>query len=133
MFEEIKRKYTEEVSSELDEVNRMKLGDDEYSKTVTGMNAMTDRIIKMEEIKLEERRIEVEALKVEAEKEKTKGEKFINVLKTVGEWAIFLASMGVTICAYDDHKRFERDYTDTTTGGKHATKNLLTAMERWRR
>lgn len=133
MFEELKRKYKEEVITELDVVGKMALGEDEYSKTVTGMNAMTDRIIKMEEIELEERRLEVEAAKVEVEREKTKGEKFINVLKTVGEWAIFLASMGVTICAYDDHKRFEREYSDTTTGGKHATKNLLTAMERWKR
>lgn len=133
MFEELKRKYKEEVITELDEVGKMTLGEDEYSKTVTGMNAMTDRIIKMEEIELEERRIEVEAAKVEVEREKTKGEKLLNFAKTAGEWVIFLISAGVTICAYDDHKRFEREYSDTTSGGKHATKNLLTLMERWKR
>lgn len=66
----IKRLLTEELTDELNELNKMDLGKDEYVKTVGGVSQLTDRLIKLEELELKETEMAIEEKKIAIEEAK---------------------------------------------------------------
>ena len=129
---ELERNLEQEVLNEVEEIGKMQLGSDEYTKTVNGMNAMADRVIKIKELTLKEREIEVEQEKNETEKKKTKGEMFNNIAKHAVNVILFGVCVVVNIWANKDSKDFEMGYTHTTTAGKESNKTLLSLMNKFK-
>ena len=75
----IKNLLKEELTEEIEELGKMKLGDEEYVKTVGGASQLMDRLIKLEELDIkanevanEERKVAIEEQKIVEEREDRK-------------------------------------------------------------
>lgn len=125
-MKELRNPIIEEVQNEIAEVAKMELGSDEYVKTVNGVNGLTDRAIKMQEVENESRRLDVEAEKLLIEKEKIDSDKKGNWIKVGGSVLVALLYAGVNIWAVKDNQRYENGGgMHTAEGGRAGLRNLL--------
>lgn len=128
----IKQTLTEEVLNEYDEIAKMKLGSDEYVKTVQGVNSMVDRLNDLEKNENDSIKLELEADKLKLEQERLafdkKGQKIGNIIKVT----LFGVCTAVTIWANIDSKKFEMGYTHTSSAGRESTKKLLSFMDKFK-
>jgi hypothetical protein len=124
---ELQRTLQEESKAEVEEISKMALGEDATTKTVSGAMAMTDRVIKIEELKIEEQKIEIEKEKIEVEKKRINGEKFVSILKTVGQIGLGVASIAVGLVI--NSKSIDREMNEgiihSSTAGRENEKKLL--------
>lgn len=124
---ELQRTLQEESKAEVEEISKMDLGEDATTKTVNGAMAMADRVIKIEELKIEEQKIEIEKEKIEVEKKRINGEKFVLILKTVGQIGLGVASIAVGLVI--NSKSIDREMNEgiihSSTAGRENEKKLL--------
>lgn len=124
---ELQRTLQEESKAEVEEISKMALGEDATTKMVNGAMAMADRVIKIEELKIEEQKIEIEKEKIEVEKKRINGEKFVSILKTVGQIGLGVASIAVGLVI--NSKSIDREMNEgiihSSTAGRENEKKLL--------
>lgn len=125
-MENVKRLLEEELVDEIQNLNKMDLGSDEYRTTVDGISKLMDKVNDAEKIKLdaqekEASRIQDAELEMVKIKEEKKG-RLTNVLTTVAGIVIPVA---VTIWGTITTLKFEEEGTITTTSGKSFAKNLF--------
>ena len=121
----------EEARRQYEEIGRMQLGSEEYSRAVKGANEMMDRLYEAEKIGNEAKRIEVEEQKAEMEKIRIETERRDRRTQLIVNGAIFVISAGITIWANVDSKVFERTDTHTTEAGRNSTRKLLGFMDKF--
>lgn len=126
----VEKTMYEEVQTEFEEIGKMKLGSDEYVKTVTAANATVDRLNEMEKIKVEKRKLDVEERKLDIEEQRIINDKKDHFVKNVLTVGIFAASTLVTIWANFDAKKFEGAYTHTTEAGRGSERKLLNFIDK---
>lgn len=124
---ELQRTLQEESKAEVEEISKMALGEDTTTKTVNGAMAMADRVIKIEELKIEEQKIEIEKEKIEVEKKRINGEKFVSILKTVGQIGLGVASIvvGLVINSKSIDREMNEGIIHSSTAGRENEKKLL--------
>ena len=124
---ELQRTMQEESKAEIEEISKMALGEDATTKTVNGAMAMADRVIKIEELKIEEQKIEIEKEKIEVEKKRINGEKFVSILKTVGQIGLGVASIavGLVINSKSIDREMDEGIIHSSTAGRENEKKLL--------
>jgi hypothetical protein len=125
-MENVKRLLEEELVDEIQNLNKMDLGSDEYRTTVDGISKLMDKVNDAEKIKLdaqekEASRIQDAELEMVKIKEEKKG-RLTNVLTTVAGIVIPVA---VTIWGTITTLKFEEEGTITTTSGKSFATNLF--------
>lgn len=124
---ELQRTLQEESKAEVEEISKMDLGEDATTKMVNGAMALADRVIKIEELKIEEQKIEIEKEKIEVEKKRINGEKFVSILKTVGQIGLGVASIAVGLVI--NSKSIDREMGEgiihSSTAGRENEKKLL--------
>ena len=59
--------YRDEIGDELNELNKMELGADDYKATVSGVTQLTDRFIKLKELEIEQQKVDLESAKIAVE------------------------------------------------------------------
>ena len=128
----IRQTLTEEVLNEYDEISKMTLGSEDYTKTVNGVNSMVDKLNDMQRIENDARKLDIEEDKLKLEQERlafdSKSQKVGNIIKV----ALFGVCTAVTIWANIDSKRFEMGYTHTSSAGRETTKKLLNFMDKFK-
>ena len=116
----------EEITTELQELNKMAVGTEEYEKAVNGITKLVDRVIKMDENDLEyqdraEAREEDTKIKTEQLKEDRKDRLAKNLIAVAG----IIIPVGVTIWGTVASFKFEEEGTVTTIMGRGFINKLL--------
>lgn len=132
MREELMELVTKEVESEVKSIGSMELGIDEHVKTAQVANNMIDRLIKVDEVENEKRKLDLEERKLDIEEKKLENDKRNNVVKNVLSGLAFVTSLGVTIWANIDSKKFEQGFTHTTEAGRGSTRKLLNLLDKFK-
>lgn len=132
MKEQLMELVNKEVESEVKSIGSMELGADEHVKTAKVANDMMDRLIKVDEIENEKRKLDLEERKLDIEEQKVENDKRNNKIKNVLSGIAFVTSLGVTIWANIDSKRFELGSTHTTEAGRGSTRKLLNLLDKFK-
>lgn len=127
----VERIMREEAQKQYEEIGKMALGTEDYSRAVKGANEMMDRVYESRKITNEERRIEVEEIRADIERERIEADRRDRRNQIIINSLMFIISTGVTIWANIDSKNFERTDVHTTEAGKASTRKLLSFMDRF--
>lgn len=114
----IETPVVEEVLSEIEEVQRIKIGTDEHEKAVKSATTLMDRAIKIEELNLEKRKIENEERKLDVEEQRLEAEKKDRIRKDVITVATSGLSLAAGLLVVMETFRFDLTSTSTSTLGR---------------
>lgn len=123
---EIKNLLHDEVSKEIEELGKMKLGDTEYINTVKGVTELTDRYVSIKKIEMEmddkymDREIDSN-IKLTQIRDDKKDRRMKNLISIGGT----LLMAGITVWGALKSWEFERDDTVASTMGKGFMSRLL--------
>lgn len=128
---DLKRIVDEEVVAEMQELNKMELGSDEYKATVDGIVKMMDRSIEMEKLKKEseekEKALEAETrLKEEEIEVDRKDKKWRNILTGVS----ITGGLGVTVWGAIKSWKFEEHGYISSSAGRKFMDNLFKILKK---
>lgn len=120
----------EEASLEFEEIGKMELGSDAHAKAVQAANAMVDRLNESDKIENEKRRLDIEERRLDIEERKVENDRKLGLIRNALTFATFVGSVGVTIWANIDSKRFEQGFTHTTDAGRSSSRSLLNLLDK---
>lgn len=116
----------EEITTELQELNKLELGTDEYEKTVNGITKLVDRVIKMDENDLEyQDRAEAREKDADIREKQINDERKDRLAKNLIAAVGIVVSVGVTIWGTLKSFEFEKEGTVTTIMGRGFISKLL--------
>ena len=116
----------EEITAELQELNKLELGTDEYEKTVNGITKLVDRVIKMDENDLEyQDRAEAREKDADIREKQINDERKDRVAKNLIAIAGIVIPIGLTIWGTKASFEFEKEGTVTTIMGRGFINKLL--------
>lgn len=116
----------EEITTELQELNKMAVGTDEYEKAVNGITKLVDRVIKMDENDLEyQDRAEAREKDAELKEKQINDERKDRLAKNLLTVASIVVPVGVTIWGTLKSFEFEKEGTVTTIMGRGFISKLL--------
>ena len=134
---DVSTRLKDEVMSEIEGVSTMTLGSAEHGHTVEAVNGMIDRLVKLEQVETDKRKLDLESEKLRLEEEKrdleelkVNNEARNNKIRNVITVATTVLTVGVTIWANVDSKRFEQGFTHTTEAGRTSTRKLLGLLDK---
>lgn len=122
----VKQKLMEEFNSQIEGLNKMKLGTDEYKVTVDCVTKLADRIIEIQ--KAEDESVfknNTQTNECILKEEQLKADKRDRVIKNCIAVGSAVLSVAVYGAAFIASTNFERDGTFTTEGGKSSIRQLL--------
>lgn len=119
--------YRDEIGDELNELNKMELGADDYKATVSGVTQLTDRFIKLKELEIEQQKVDLESAKIAVEElkiEEGRKERRVNTGISVANIGVpALITIGGTILMFV----FEERGTITTQAGRKFVDRIFRA------
>ena len=129
----IKQNLVNEFTSELEELGKMNVGDEDYKAGIYGVTELADRIIELEKIEHADSEINVkwEAQNTERELKlmQMKQEHRDQMIRNGIEVAKVVGGFGLATWAFVASMNFEKEGTLTTEGGRTALKSLLKFMK----
>lgn len=121
----IEEKLKNEVLDELDELESMNLGSDEYHKTVEGITKLTDRVIEMEKVASERDKIDIQKRDIDLKEQQHDDEKKDRRTQKWLTVAGLVLPLAVTVWGTITSLNFEKTGTVTTGIGRGFINKLL--------
>ena len=124
--DEIKRLLREELQDELTNLNKMKLGDDEYKATVAGIGQLVDRLSELEKIDIDrEDKVENRYMENNFRRQQMREDRVDRIIKNIltglGIGLPIVVSIWGTLVSIN----FEREGTITTIMGRSWIQKLI--------
>ncbi len=129
----VKELVTDELERQLGSLEDLEFGSQEYHQAIVDTSILLDKHNDIERIEIDrhEKTKSREQEKDLKEKE-MKDERLERIVKNTITVGTFIISLGVTIWANVDSKRFEQGFTQTTEAGRNSTRKLLSLLDRFK-
>ena len=123
---EFERVLREEIRNEVEELKKIELGTEEYTKTVDGVTKLMDRVIEMEKLNLEfEDKIEERENDNKMKLKQMREDRKARIMKDTIDIAAIVIPTAVTIWGVVKSFEFEKEGTITTPIGRGFINKLL--------
>lgn len=122
----VERLLAEECAKEIEELGKMRLGDDEYKTTVDGVTKLADRVIELKKIEIDcekeaKNREFEESLKLQQMEDEKKDRFIKNCLTGVS----VVGGLGCAVVMGLISMNFEKEGTFTTEAGRNSIRQLI--------
>lgn len=129
----VKELLTDELERQLGSLEDLPLGSQEYHQAIVDTSILLDKHNDMEKIELDrQEKTKSREQEKDLKNKEMKEERFDRIVKNVITVMTFGVSLGVTIWANVDSKKFEQGFTQTTEAGRSSTRKLLGLLDKFK-
>lgn len=128
----IKALLREEIRDELEHLNKMEVGSEEYKVTVDGITKLVDRVNEIEKMENEHLdRVESREMEHELKLQQMKDENKDRFIKTGTTVFCFVGGVAITIWGTCTSMRFEKEDSFTSLLGREWVKKTTSFLKKW--
>lgn len=129
----VKELLTDELERQLGSLEDLPLGSQEYHQAIVDTSILLDKHNDMEKIELDrQEKVKSREHEKDLKDKEMKDERKDRIVRHAITLLTFGVSLGVTIWANVDSKKFEQGFTQTTEAGRNSTRKLLNLLDRFK-